>query len=266
MKRKIWLFILFLCWLFGFWVFASGGMINPNNLPKFEHRVNDYSHVLTDSEHEELNLMAQDLESNSGLQVATVLLPHSEGNQLFDIALKAFNENKIWSQEKNDGLLLAIATEEKKIRIIVGYGLEAAIPDILASQIIEEHIRPAVNKGNYAQAIRNFYTFLSQHGFSWNYHDLDWSNKTFWETYASIFRLFGGIALWLFGLTYINHAKGKSRWAAFCDAAQLSIGIFIDLLLKTQIWRLNSRNSWSWIGRKTFSWWGGRSWGAWAWN
>lgn len=70
-------------------------MINPNNLPKFEHRVNDYSHVLTDSEHEELNLMAQDLESNSGLQVVTVLLPHSEGNQLFDIALKAFNENKI---------------------------------------------------------------------------------------------------------------------------------------------------------------------------
>ena len=55
----------------------------------------------------------------SGYQVVTVLFPHREGNELFDITLKAFNENGIGDKERNDGLLLAIATEEKKIRIMV---------------------------------------------------------------------------------------------------------------------------------------------------
>jgi len=46
---------------------------------------------------------------------------------------------------------------EKKIRIVVWYGLEEKIPDILASQIIEEVIRPEVKKGNFYEAVKKFY-------------------------------------------------------------------------------------------------------------
>ncbi len=89
------------------------------NLPKFQHFVNDYSKVLTQEQFQELNQLAKNIETNSGHQVVTLLFPHREGNELFDIALKAFNENGIGDKERNDGLLLAIATEEKKIRIMV---------------------------------------------------------------------------------------------------------------------------------------------------
>ncbi|MBF0932307.1 MAG: TPM domain-containing protein [candidate division SR1 bacterium] len=126
-------------------------------LPKFEYFVNDYSNVLTKNEFSELNELAKSIEQSSGHQIVTLLFPHREGNELFDIALKAFNENKIGDKKRNDGILLAIATEEKKIRIIVGYGLEGEIPDLLASQMIEEQIRPRVNSGNFHQAIKNFY-------------------------------------------------------------------------------------------------------------
>ncbi len=159
--KKIWLFILWILALIS--NFSSANSIDPMNLPKFEHFVNDYSNVFTEEQRLEVGMLAKNIETNSGYQIVTVLFPHREGHELFDITLKAFNENKIWDKERNDGLLLAIATEEKKIRIVVWYGLEEKIPDILASQIIEEIIRPEVKKGNFYEAVKKFYEKLSEY-------------------------------------------------------------------------------------------------------
>ena len=159
--KKIWLFILWILTLIS--SFSSASAIDPMNLPKFEHFVNDYSNVFTEKQRLELGMLAKNIETNSGYQIVTVLFPHREGNELFDIALKAFNENKIWNKERNDGLLLAIATEEKKIRIMVWYGLEWKIPDALASKIIEEIIRPEVRKGNFYEAVEKFYEKLPEY-------------------------------------------------------------------------------------------------------
>ena len=159
--KKIWLFILWI--LTTFFSFSSASAIDPMNLPKFEHFVNDYSNIFTEKQRLELGMLAKNIETNSGYQIVTVLFPHREGKELFDIALKAFNENKIWDKERNDGLLLAIATEEKKIRIMVWYGLEWKIPDALASKIIEEIIRPEVKKENFYEAVKKFYGKLSEY-------------------------------------------------------------------------------------------------------
>ena len=156
--KKIWLLILRILTIIS--SFSSASSIDPMNLPKFTHFVNDYSNVFTEEQRLELGMLAKNIETNSGYQIVTVLFPHREGNELFDIALKAFNENKIWDKERNDGLLLAIATEEKKIRIVVWYGLEDKIPDLLAKQIIETLIRPEVNNWNFHQGIKNFYNFF----------------------------------------------------------------------------------------------------------
>jgi len=64
-------------------------------LPKFEYFVNDYSNVLAKNEFSELNELAKSIEQSSGHQIVILLFPHRAGNELFDIALKAFNENKI---------------------------------------------------------------------------------------------------------------------------------------------------------------------------
>ncbi|MBF0932308.1 MAG: TPM domain-containing protein, partial [candidate division SR1 bacterium] len=159
--KKIGLFILYI--LIGLFGITSANSINPMELPKFEYFVNDYSNVFTEEQRLELGMIAKNIETNSGYQIVTVLFPHREGNELFDIAIKAFNENKIGDKERNDGLLLAIATEEKKIRIVVGYGLESKIPDLLASQIIEEVIRPEVNNSNFYEAVKKFYEKLPEY-------------------------------------------------------------------------------------------------------
>ena len=159
--KKIWLFILWILALIS--TFSSADSIDPMNLPKFEHFVNDYSNIFTEEQRLELGMLAKNIETNSGYQIVTVLFPHREGKELFDIALKAFNENKIWDKERNDGLLLAIATEERKIRIVVWYGLEWKIPDALASKIIEEIIRPEVKKENFYEAVKKFYEKLPEY-------------------------------------------------------------------------------------------------------
>ena len=184
--KKIWLLILRILTLIS--SFSSASSIDPMNLPKFEHFVNDYSNIFTEEQRLELGMLAKNIETNSGYQIVTVLFPHREGKELFDIALKAFNENKIWDKERNDGLLLAIATEEKKIRIVVWYWLEERIPDILASQIIEEVIRPEVNNDNFYEAVKKFYEKLPE------YLDAQAKKETFTK---NILRLFGRCILYV---------------------------------------------------------------------
>ena len=156
--KKLWLFLL---WWISFFGITFANEINPLQLPKFQYFVNDYAGVLSQEESETLNQLAEATEKATKHQIVTVLFPHREGNELFDIALKAFNDNGIGDKERNDGLLLAIATEEKKIRIMVWYGLEWEVPDLVASKIIENLIRPEVNNWNFYQAVKNFYSFFT---------------------------------------------------------------------------------------------------------
>ena len=91
--KKIGLFILYI--LIGLFDLTSAGSINPMELPKFEYFVNDYSNLLTKNEFLELNELGKSIEQSSGHQIVTLLFPNREGNELFDIAIKAFNKNKI---------------------------------------------------------------------------------------------------------------------------------------------------------------------------
>lgn len=137
-------------------------------LPNLTQRVTDFSNTLTTSQLDDINTTAKSYEDETSNQVFVVLFPQRQGNELIDIGTKVFNENDIGQKDKNNGLLLLISTEEKKIRIIVGYGLESIYPDLVASQIIENDIRPLVNKWDFYGAIKVFYE-KSKEVIGWEY-------------------------------------------------------------------------------------------------
>ena len=137
--------------------FSAAETINPMNLPAATQFVEDFSQALSPADLASERKRAEDFEKKTGVQAVTVLFPNREGNELIDIGVKYFNENKIGKKESNDGILLLIATDEKKIRIVTGYGMEGKIPDLLASDIIEKSIRPKVNAGDLAGAINAYY-------------------------------------------------------------------------------------------------------------
>lgn len=144
------------------WFVVSQNNFDPMNMPKLTSYVNDFSQILSPSDLTEVNTFAQNYETQTTNQFVTVLFPHRNGNELFDIGMKLFNENKIGQVWKNNGLLLLIATEEKKIRIIVWYWLEGDLPDALVKRIIEKDIRPLVDKGDFVWAVRIFYQRCSE--------------------------------------------------------------------------------------------------------
>ena len=94
------------------------------NFPKLTQWVTDFSDTLTTTQLADLNATAKDYENQTTNQLVTVLFPNRNGNELIDIGMKVFKDNGIGQKAANNGLLLLISTQEKKIRIVVGYGLE----------------------------------------------------------------------------------------------------------------------------------------------
>jgi len=106
--------------------------------------------VLSADALQELRSLATIYQAQTSNELAAVLIPNRNGNELFDISMKIFRENKIGDDQKNNGVLLVISTEEKKLRITVGYGLEGVFPDVAASEVIEKYLRPLVNAGDFS--------------------------------------------------------------------------------------------------------------------
>jgi uncharacterized protein len=146
---------LFIATLFLSFSYAQTS-IKVMDLPKLERYITDFTNTLTTEELNSLEAIAENYNEKTSHQLVAVVIPDRQGRELFDIGMKIFNDNGI-GPKNNNGLLLLIANTEKKIRIIVGYGLEDEIPDLKANRIIENSIRPLVNKGQLFDAIKAYY-------------------------------------------------------------------------------------------------------------
>ena len=130
--------------------------MDPLSLPKLEQFVNDFSGLIPEAKRIELNELFATHEKNTTEQVVVVLFPHREGNELIDIGMKIFHDNGIGQKWQNNGLLLIISTEEKKIRLITGKGMEIKYSEMRCRDIIENHLRPLLNSWKYEELIGDF--------------------------------------------------------------------------------------------------------------
>lgn len=256
-------------------VFAQSST-DPMNLPKITQYVTDYSHVLDQSSLKELSSLWEVYNSKTTNQLVTVLIPTTNGNVLFDIAAKIFKDNEIGQVSKNNGLLLVISTDEKKIRIAVGYWLEWVMPDALASRIIEENIRPLVNSGDFAGAIQKFYEksieIIDTNQSAWaansseEFTSLPKNQNIFWII---------GIVLWYI-LASLIKSKSLKKKASKTYILILLIGCVVFLVIWLSAFILIGLLAWlvfgfTWFlpgGRGWFGWgfWGGGwfGWGGWS--
>lgn len=128
-------------------------LMDPMNIGKLESYVNDFSNVLPEQKRKELNELFAAHERSTTEQVVVVLFPHREWNELYDIGMKIFEENGIWQKGTNNGLLLMISTQEKKIRIMTGKGMDLTYTEMVCRGIIEKELRPLLNEGKYTELI-----------------------------------------------------------------------------------------------------------------
>ena len=114
--------------------------------------VTDVAGVLSPEQKQALENKLVAIDDSSSNQIAVVIIPSLDGYPKEEYATKLFRDWGIGGK-KNNGSLLLIAINDREIRIEVGYGLEGAIPDITAINIIDNDIKPAFKAGNYYEGI-----------------------------------------------------------------------------------------------------------------
>lgn len=115
--------------------------------------VSDYTHTLNETDKQTLENALVEYGKKTSSQIAVVILP-TIGNE--DIAIYSTNLYNKWGigREKiNNGVLLFIAKNDRKLYITTGYGLEGALPDAIASSIIRNEITPYFRQERYAEGI-----------------------------------------------------------------------------------------------------------------
>ncbi|MGY2291299.1 TPM domain-containing protein [Pseudomonas sp. SDO528_S397] len=120
---------------------------------KLYQRVMDFTNTLDAASIGRLTEQLADLEQRKGAQVAVVMLPNTGGVSIETFANQLFRTSQLGRKGIDDGILLLVAKDDRKVRIEVGYGLEGTVTDLLAHRIIEERILPAFRQGNYADGI-----------------------------------------------------------------------------------------------------------------
>ena len=116
-------------------------------------RVNDYAKVLSPSEVAQLEERSHKFEAETSNQIVIAIFPTLGDEDVDDFTNRLFIKWKLGQQERNNGVLIAVFHQDRKVRIEVGYGLEGVLTDALASEIIRNEIAPAFRQERYAEGL-----------------------------------------------------------------------------------------------------------------
>jgi uncharacterized protein len=136
---------LLLCWAFA--AFADVAV------PPLVGRVVDQTGTLSSDEIASLNQTLRNFEARKGSQVAVLIVPTTAPETIEQYALRVAETWKIGRKKIDDGALLVVAKDDRRLRIEVGYGLEGALTDVTSKRIIDEIITPSFRSGNFAAGI-----------------------------------------------------------------------------------------------------------------
>ena len=135
--------------LFIFPVIAQDIPAKPNP-PKL---VNDYTNTLTPDQVAALERKLVALDDSTSTQISVVIVPSTGDYDVAEYAVKLGRDWGIGGAAKNNGVLLLIAKNDRRLHIATGYGVEGALPDITASHIIEDVIKPRFRGDDYYRGI-----------------------------------------------------------------------------------------------------------------
>lgn len=122
---------------------------SARDIPPLTARVNDYGSMLSRATEKQLEITLAALEETESTQLAVLTIPSLDGESLEAFSLKVVEKWRLGSQGLDNGAMLLIAKEDRKIRIEVGYGLEGTLTDLESGQIIRNIITPRFRKGDF---------------------------------------------------------------------------------------------------------------------
>jgi len=137
----------FLVWCVALALYAAQG--SAAEVPLLEGRVNDHARVLAPETRQRLTNKLAAFEQSTGHQLAILTVTTLAGDPIEDFGIRVVEAWKLGKKDRDDGILLLIASGDRKARIEVGYGLEGSLPDAAAGRIIREVMAPYFRRSDF---------------------------------------------------------------------------------------------------------------------
>lgn len=115
--------------------------------------VNDYANIIDDDVENQLNQRLYDFAASTTHQIVVVTVNNMDGDYIEHYSIKLAEKIKAGTAKNDNGVILLIAKDDRKMRIEVGYGLEGVLTDGVSSNIINTNLKPAFQKGDYTRGI-----------------------------------------------------------------------------------------------------------------
>jgi uncharacterized protein len=139
----------------GLAAYPGGAAYAEVAVPPLKARVTDLTGTLNAQQRSELETRIAAFESGRGSQIAVLLLPTTRPEEIDQYAIRVAEAWKIGRRKVDDGLILVVAKDDRRLRIEVGYGLEGAIPDSVSKRVIDERITPRFREGDFYGGVRD---------------------------------------------------------------------------------------------------------------
>jgi len=124
-------------------------------LPTLNEPVIDQANLLSAAEKQAISRKILQLHDFGKAQVGIIIVPTTGQEDIFSFAMRAAEQWQLGSAKRDNGLLMAVAVNDRRMQILSGYGLEGVLPDIVLSRIIRNQITPYFKQNQYAQGIQS---------------------------------------------------------------------------------------------------------------
>ncbi len=125
------------------------------DIPLLKNWANDFTNTLSKEELNALNMRLKTYQDTTTNQLVTLMIATLDGYPLENYSHEVAEKNKIGTKENSNGVLFLVVKNDRKMRIEVGYGLEGALPDALASSILRNEVAPYFKRDQYYAGINS---------------------------------------------------------------------------------------------------------------
>lgn len=136
-----------------FVTFSFAGSATALDVPVYKGRVNDFAGVLASDKVRELERKIERYEGETSNQIAILTIPSLEGDSLENFSIRVVENWKVGQKGKDNGVLILVSLNDRKIRIEVGRGLEGSLTDLVSGRIINEIMKPAFKQKDYYKGL-----------------------------------------------------------------------------------------------------------------
>jgi uncharacterized protein len=118
-------------------------------IPRLQGYVNDYGDMISPAAEAELTAKLKSFEASDSTQVVILTVPSLKGEPIEDYSIRVAEAWKIGQARKDNGVIITVSREDRRMRIEVGRGLEGKLTDLAAGRIIDQVMKPRFREGNF---------------------------------------------------------------------------------------------------------------------